>query len=124
MHLHRGNTQSNLEFLKKTSLLKHPKKILEIGAGSGYLVNYLKIKGYYVIGCETNEDYIDFAKNHFGLNLVKVSDSILPFDNSFFDIVISFDVFEHISNSDKHLQEIKRVLKPGGYYLLGTPNKL
>jgi SAM-dependent methyltransferase len=38
-------------------------------------------------------------------------------------VVLSFDVFEHIPDSDVHLAEVRRVLKPGGWYLLQTPNK-
>ena len=47
----------------------------------------------------------------------------LPFADQSFDTVLSFDVFEHIPDSDKHLREVRRVLKNGGQYLLQTPNK-
>ena len=40
-----------------------------------------------------------------------------------FDVVLSFDVFEHIADSNAHLAEVRRVLRPGGWYLLQTPNK-
>ncbi len=37
--------------------------------------------------------------------------------------MVSFDVFEHIPDTDGHLEEVKRILKRGGCYLLQTPNK-
>jgi len=37
--------------------------------------------------------------------------------------VLSFDVFEHIPDSDAHLREVRRVLRSDGGYLLQTPNK-
>ena len=40
-----------------------------------------------------------------------------------FDLVLSFDVIEHIPDTERHLLEVRRVLKPGGSYLLQTPNK-
>jgi SAM-dependent methyltransferase len=47
----------------------------------------------------------------------------LPFASGSFDAVLSFDVFEHIRDSDRHLNEVRRVLRPGGCYFLQTPNK-
>jgi SAM-dependent methyltransferase len=47
----------------------------------------------------------------------------LPFADASFDSVLSFDVFEHIRDSDGHLREVSRVLKPGARYLVQTPSK-
>jgi len=118
-----GNFESNLLFLKKTGILNKDKRILEIGSGKGTMVNYLSKQGYDIIGTEINEKYISFAKNNFSIKLKKMSGENIKFKDNSFDLVISFDVFEHIPNSDKHLQEVKRVLKPKGHYLLQTPNK-
>jgi SAM-dependent methyltransferase len=57
------------------------------------------------------------------LPIRKVEGSALPFADQAFSTVVSFDVFEHIPDSDAHLAEVRRVLKPGGTYLLQTPNK-
>jgi SAM-dependent methyltransferase len=51
------------------------------------------------------------------------SGASLPFASESFDAVLSFDVFEHIRDSDRHLNEVRRVLRPGGCYFLQTPNK-
>ena len=48
----------------------------------------------------------------------------LPFADQSFDVVISNHVIEHMTNADKHLSEIGRVLKDGGIAYLATPNRL
>ncbi len=124
MKIHRGNFESNKEFLEKTKLLDKNKKILEIGSGNGYLVRYLLDQGYDITGTEIGDDYINFAKTNLSVDLSKIDGEKLNFEDQTFDIVLSFDVLEHIPNTDKHLQEVKRILKPGGFYLFGTPNKI
>lgn len=45
----------------------------------------------------------------------------LPYADEHFDLVVSFSVFEHLSEYPKALSEVRRVLKPGGVFLLGMP---
>lgn len=47
---------------------------------------------------------------------------MLPFPDGTFEVVIGMDVFEHIPDTERHLNEVRRVLQPGGYYILETPN--
>jgi SAM-dependent methyltransferase len=119
-----GNFDSNLEFLKKTGLLNKNKKILEIGSGTGRMLSHFIREGYTIKGLEKKETVIEKSKILYGdLPIQKVNSEILPFPDNSFDIVISFDVFEHIPDSDNHLKEVSRVLASDGYYLLQTPNK-
>lgn len=124
MKIHRGNFESNIAFLKKTKLLNKKQKILEIGSGNGAMVSYLKKQGYTITGTEVNPQYITFAKKHFGVKLQKLKIGKLPFKSESFDIVLSFDVFEHIPDSRQHLQDVKRILKKNGVYAFATPNKI
>jgi len=120
-----GNYEANIRFLNETDLINKQTKILEIGSGTGSLLNFLYKKGYDIRGVETNEKFIKKSKELYGnLPLNKVSSEVLPFPNGLFDVVISFDVFEHIPDSDRHLQEVYRVLNRRGFYLLQTPNRL
>jgi SAM-dependent methyltransferase len=48
----------------------------------------------------------------------------LPYPDNSFDTVVSFQVIEHIQNDVQFLEEINRVLRPGGVALLTTPNRL
>jgi SAM-dependent methyltransferase len=48
---------------------------------------------------------------------------ILPFEDDFFDLVLSDFVLEHVNNPKLFLGEVYRVLKPGGKFFFRTPNK-
>lgn len=125
MKLHRGNFESNLLFLQKSGLLSSPQRILEIGSGRGALVRELLNLGHEVTGTEVNPEYMEYAEDQYGVNLVAISTAStdLPFRSESFDMVVSFDVFEHIPKTKKHVEEVKRILAPGGSYLVCTPNK-
>ena len=75
-------------------------------------------------GVELRDELIAEARRWFGtLPIERVAGVALPFPDAAFDVVMSFDVFEHIPDSDAHLREVGRVLRPGGTYLIQTPNK-
>jgi SAM-dependent methyltransferase len=119
-----GNAEANLRFLATPGVLPHGARILEIGTGRGALLRYLLQQGHAVQGAEVNADRIEESRRLYGaLPITQVQGVTLPFPDGAFDIVLSFDVFEHIRDSEGHLREVRRVLAPGGRYLLQTPNK-
>lgn len=124
MKIHRGNFFSNADFVVNSGILSKDHALLEIGSGNGAMVDYLKNLGYNITGTEVTQEYIDFAKEHYSVGLAYVEGDSLTFDDGTFNTVMSFDVFEHIPDSDKHLQEVSRVLKDGGTYIIVTPNKI
>jgi ubiquinone/menaquinone biosynthesis C-methylase UbiE len=121
----RGNLQTNLEFLEKVDLIKPDDKILEIGCGIGSIVNHLSKHGYDVTGTDISNEAISYGLKKYGcLNLQVQPAEDLPFKDESFNVVLSFDLFEHIAQINRHVSEVYRVLRPGGYYLFQTPNKL
>ena len=120
----RGNLQTNLEFLEKINLIKPENKILEIGCGIGSIVNELHHRGFDITGTDISNEAIAYGQKKFGdINLQVQSAENLPYENDSFDVVLSFDLFEHIAQIEKHVSEVTRVLRKGGYYLFQTPNK-
>ena len=119
-----GPFDSNVEFIGRTGVLTRGAKILEIGSGKGRMLHHLAKLGHDIRGVELNREYIAASRELFGeLPVSPVDSEKLPAADGSLDVVMSFDVFEHIPDTDSHLREVNRVLKPGGYYLLQTPNK-
>jgi ubiquinone/menaquinone biosynthesis C-methylase UbiE len=120
----RGNLQTNLEFLAQVNMLRPDDKILEVGCGIGTVVNELSKKGHDIIGIDISGEAIEYGRKKYGdISLDIQAAETLPYEDESFNVVLSFDVFEHIAAIDKHISEVRRVLRPGGYYLFQTPNK-
>jgi len=120
----RGNLSTNLEFLTRTDLLKPTDKILEVGCGIGSIVAELSKRGYDIIGTDISHRAIEYGLKKYGdIRLEVQAAETLPYEDESFDVVLSFDVLEHIAEVDRHISEVRRVLRTGGYYLFQTPNK-
>lgn len=109
-------------------LPKPPATVLEIGCGMGELVCGLAKEGFHGVGLDISETRMErLSRMKTGsLAFVRADATYLPFAESTFDAVISVQLFEHLHPEDAeiHLQEVCRVIKPGGRYILETPNKL
>jgi ubiquinone/menaquinone biosynthesis C-methylase UbiE len=120
----RGNLRTNLEFLAQIDLLRTEDRILEIGCGIGTVVHELSKKGHDIIGIDISSEAIEYGRNKYGdIRLEVHAAETLPYEDESFEVVLSFDLFEHIAEIDKHISEVRRVLRPGGYYLFQTPNR-
>lgn len=120
----RGNLEINLEFLAEANLLKANDKILEIGCGIGSVVFELSKQGHDITGVDISREAIAYGlKKYDDIKLQVQAAEVLPYEDQSFDIVLSFDLFEHIAQIDRHVSEVSRVLRAGGYYLFQTPNK-
>ncbi len=104
----------NLDFLLKKRFsyieryLKKDDLILELGCGAGHSKKYIKNKNLKISDI-TNYDFLDF-KNVDCLNT--------PFKNDSFDCVFSLSLIHHIPNPIKLFNEIGRILKKNGKYII------
>tara|TARA_R110002050_G_scaffold150928_2_gene277872 strand:+ start:2952 stop:3728 length:777 start_codon:yes stop_codon:yes gene_type:complete len=98
--------------------------LLEIGCGEGRGVHVLGPLVDHYHGMDKIGEILDRLKDKFPEFTFEQA-IIPPMDNlkdDSFDTVVSFQVIEHIQNDKKYLEEIYRVLKPGGMALISTPN--
>ncbi|HEX2897326.1 MAG TPA: class I SAM-dependent methyltransferase [candidate division Zixibacteria bacterium] len=101
-------------------------KVLDLGFGEGYGTAFLADSCKEIIGVDVEPKVVDYANERYqkdNCHFLKYDGKTLPFENSTFDLVTSFQVIEHIDNEPLFVSEIHRVLKSGGRALLTTPNK-
>lgn len=102
------------------------KKILDIAAGVGVVAK--RIKDNYPCLMLCNDICPESLKSLRDNQLATVSfdlddpEAKFPFEAESFDAVISLATVEHIINLDHHMNEIRRILKPGGHLYISAPN--
>ena len=98
--------------------------VLEIGSGEGYGMIELAPKAEHYIAVDKYETLIPEELKESN-NITFIQSEVPPLkiiEDESVDFVVSFQVIEHIKNDELFLQEIHRVLKPGGKAILTTPN--
>ncbi len=76
--------------------------------------------------CDISRDAIDYARLHYSLENVRflqASCTAMPFREGSFDLVVAFEVIEHLRDWRGFLLELRRVLTAGGQCVISTPNK-
>jgi ubiquinone/menaquinone biosynthesis C-methylase UbiE len=98
--------------------------ILDFGCGKGHTVNFLRNQGYTAFGVDIGheEDWQQYPDPSF-FALLDMSDYHIPFTDNTFDLILSWQVFEHVQNYDQVLGELYRVLKPSGMCLHIFPSR-
>ena len=97
-------------------------RVLDIGTSTGTNLRMLRELGYrHVMGLDSSQDAIRFCEEK-GLGPVQRGDvCAMPFEDESFDLVLATDIVEHVDDDIRAVQEIARVLAPGGTVLITVP---
>ena len=112
----------------RAQLIEHfvpavPGSIFDIGCGSGFFLEFMRRRGWWVSGIDPSAEHIRYAKCSLGLRNIHYGS--WPLDAGIrtqVDVVTLFHVIEHIPSPVYALSALKEVLRQGGIAVIETPN--
>jgi len=98
------------------------KVVLDFGCGEGFGSSILKEVSARVVSLDVSREAMRESRAKHLTALVLADCRMAPLKSDQFDLVVSFEVFEHIERVEEYLLEAHRMLKLGGTLLISTPN--
>jgi ubiquinone/menaquinone biosynthesis C-methylase UbiE len=121
--------EATVEHLHRYSVayqLINDKDVLDLACGEGYGSNILSACAKSVTGIDSDNESIANASRKYkksNLRFLTANAVSLPLPDHSIDVVVSFETIEHLSEHEKMLMEIKRVLRAKGTLIISTPDK-
>lgn len=95
--------------------------LLDVGAGTGVFASYMQQSGWTVMGLEPDNDARKKAADSYSIRLEE-SGRLFDLDESQFDVITLWHVIEHVHPIHQYIEQLKRLLKPGGTLFIAVPN--
>ena len=113
-------------YKQASHFLNNNNNVLEVGCGEGYGTHYLSHRVKNIIGLDIDENTIKHAAAKYSSDNCTFNffDGLnIPYEDNIFDVVISFQVIEHVFNDFDFVSDIYRVMKKNSNFILTTPNR-
>jgi len=114
--------RDHVSFIRRAAGANASAEILDVGCGSGTLLGLLKNLGFHVRGVDFSAEAAKIAAAENGVNVFVGSLEQASFPAASFDVVTLFHVMEHVTDPRRVLEEVFRILRPGGAIVLQVPN--
>tara|TARA_B100000497_G_scaffold127983_1_gene172271 strand:+ start:40545 stop:41393 length:849 start_codon:yes stop_codon:yes gene_type:complete len=101
-----------------TSLKKDAKSVLDIGAGTGDFLNFVKSDTRSVFGIEPNQKARELAHQ----KRIYLEENLNDIKGKSFDVITMWHVLEHIANLEETIKEVEALLNPNGILIIAVPN--
>ncbi len=130
IEMDRKTPKTILTDLENRGWILSGKRVLDLGAGQGGLLLELLSHGADAVGIEPGDEFSRLAQIRLAdsgqdpSRVIQALGESLPFSDAYFDYVISLQVLEHVPAPLRILQEVYRVLKPGGACYITCENYL
>ena len=97
--------------------------MLDIGCGGGFFLKAAEERGWEPHGIDIVPGFVEFAQKELQLkNVHRRSLEELEYDRHFFDVIVLWDLIEHLPHPVNFLKTINRLLRPDGLLVIWTPN--
>jgi len=101
------------------------REVLEAGCGEGYGADLIADVARRVIGLDYDESAVAHVRARYpSVEMRQGNLAELPLADSVVDVVVNFQVIEHLWDQGQFVAECLRVLRPGGVLLMSTPNRI
>ncbi len=124
-YIHDPFAYLRLQVIKKLIPQNKYSTICDLGCGEGLFTEFIEkqTNNSQVIGIDINSKKIERAIiNSPSTVYIRGDSTKIPLKSSSCDLVFCFELIEHINNTKSLLQEVRRILKPEGIFILSTPN--
>jgi ubiquinone/menaquinone biosynthesis C-methylase UbiE len=97
-------------------------RLIDIGAASCVFTKMAQDAGFDATACDYSTDALDYGVRNYSVKTLRSPAEAIAAPDASFDVVTIFHTIEHLPDPMKVLKEIHRILKPGGFVFLETPN--
>ena len=113
---------ADLGFDEIEASLPVDRRFIDIGCATGALVRHMADRKWESVGVELCEESADYGRRQRGVDIRTGTLETAAFPEAYFDLVHSSHVIEHVPDPGAFVDEIRRVLKPGGWCVTVTPS--
>jgi 2-polyprenyl-3-methyl-5-hydroxy-6-metoxy-1,4-benzoquinol methylase len=123
------DTQRRIEVLVDqflTDEMLHRRSVLDVGCGLGFFSERLAQRGANVVACDLGRSLVEVTRNRVGC-YAEVADALQlaeHFGKRRFDGLVSSECIEHTPDPNQAIRQMVKVVKPGGFVAISTPNLL
>ena len=102
------------------------KRVLDVASGEGYGSHLLSKLAASVVGADISSDAVAHASKQYAnkyLRYVVADCTHIPEPDASFDLIVSFETIEHMTEHEAFMCEVDRLLAPGGMFIISSPNR-
>ncbi len=102
------------------------KRVLDVASGEGYGSHLLSQCAASVVGADISSDAVSHASRRYAhdhLRYIAADCTRIPEPDASFDVIVSFETIEHMTEHEAFMREVHRLLAPEGVFIISSPNR-